>query len=279
MKHIILTAAALFSFLGTRSPAAVTTIPVARPAAAASLTQALQTAGSGPEAFQTLVRAGEAVRDDLGESRYATLLGASLENARWRAVVDEERARRWLVQELKRAAQDLAFEPFIEAELPVGFPAPTPVQEIQLKRFPGYRMAFTPTASANGGFWTLFNHIKRNDIAMTAPVEMTYERGVKQARMAFLYRSTELGETGTDGTVEVVDIEAAWAVSIGCRGANTREAMAEARRLLESWIGERDDLEIAGDLRLMGYNSPMVSTSRRYFEVQIPVRFAEGRVW
>jgi len=67
---------------------------------------------------------------------------------------------------------------FKEAELPEDWPILTPVGEIQLKRYPAYRQAIVTNervrASQNRMFNTLFDHIKRNEIAMTAPVEMIY---------------------------------------------------------------------------------------------------------
>ena len=64
-----------------------------------------------------------------------------------------------------------------EAELPDGFPDPGPAGKVIVKEYPAYRLARFAAlqgqpASQNGMFWPLFQHIKRNDIAMTAPVEM-----------------------------------------------------------------------------------------------------------
>ena len=67
------------------------------------------------------------------------------------------------------------FKPIVEAEMPSGFPQVTPVREIQIKRYPAYRKAVAD-ARADRAFWTLFSHIKQNDVAMTAPVEMAWSR-------------------------------------------------------------------------------------------------------
>ena len=66
-------------------------------------------------------------------------------------------------------------ESYIEAPLPVGYPAPTPPGAIDLKRYPSVRRAEVsgsgdPDRKRNGAFWPLFNHIKQRDIAMTSPV-------------------------------------------------------------------------------------------------------------
>ena len=51
-------------------------------------------------------------------------------------------------------------------------------------------------------FWTLFSHIKKKEIPMTAPVEMKMvNNGEKMEKvdMAFLYHSTDVGTIGSDG--------------------------------------------------------------------------------
>ena len=159
-----------------------------------------------------------------------------------------------------------------EAEMPQGFPEPTPVGAIEVKQYPAYRRA---TATGMGQFWTLFRHIKQNDIQMTAPVEMEYgapESGdARRAAMSFLYERPDQGAAGTQGRVEVVDVEATTVVSIGCRGQQTAAAVDEARGRLLKWLDENDTYAPTGPLRVMGYNSPFVPREKNFFEVQIPV--------
>ena len=86
------------------------------------------------------------------------------------------------------SAENAAFKPVVEAPMPEGFPAYTPVGEIEVKNYPAYRKAET---SGRTAFWTLFQHIQNAGVSMTAPVEMTYRNdgppvGREQA-MAFLY--------------------------------------------------------------------------------------------
>lgn len=172
----------------------------------------------------------------------------------------------------------LAFKHHIEAPLPEGFPEPTPVGEIQIKQYPAYRMARTQMAGPEAGaFWTLFTHIQKKDIAMTAPVEMTYGEAGKNKleaeTMAFLYRTTKQGKAGTEAKVEVVDVAASLAVSLGTRGDLTKAKLAEAKAHLDAWLTEHSErYEASGPLRVMGYNSPFVAANRRFTEVEIPVR-------
>jgi len=167
-----------------------------------------------------------------------------------------------------------------EAPLPEGWPELTPVGEIQVKEYPVYRAAVInedTDGSQRGMFMPLFNHIQREDIAMTAPVEMTYD-GSKQSSMAFLYRNTEMGSPGSDeadGRVEVKDIEPQTAVSIGVRGSYNDDNYKEALGKLSTWLDDnKDQWQTAGEPRFLGYNSPFVPWFLRYGEVQVPVEAA-----
>lgn len=163
------------------------------------------------------------------------------------------------------------FKPLVEADLPEGYPAPGPVGEVVIKKYPAYRAAWADGDRDRGTFMTLFDHIKRNDIAMTAPVEMTMDDDGRSMRaMAFLYGQRAWGPTGTDGRVMVRDMSAATFVSIGMRGrmsdADRAWALAQLRQRIEA-----DGLEVVGPVRVLGYNSPMVPNAMKYSEVQIPV--------
>ncbi len=157
--------------------------------------------------------------------------------------------------------------------MPVGFPDYTPVGQIEVKQYPAYRKA---TASGGAAFWTLFSHIKQNNVTMTAPVEMYYgdplSRNSKNRSMSFLYERPDQGSVGKQGSVEVIDVPAMKVVSIGCRGSQTSSAVAEAREKLLKFLAEnKDGYTAAGPMRVMGYNSPFVPRDRNFFEVQIPV--------
>jgi hypothetical protein len=163
----------------------------------------------------------------------------------------------------------------MEAPLPEGFPEPTPVGEIRVKEYPAYRLAKTPAVNDNVAFFTLFGHIQKNEIAMTAPVEMTLGEGGEKPRMesmAFLYRSVRQGAQGKQGVVDVVDVPAGKAVAIGLRGDMRGERTADARKRLEAWLKEHPEYEPAGPPRVMGYNGPSVPVRDRFFEVEVPVR-------
>lgn len=178
---------------------------------------------------------------------------------------------------------DLRFAPVREAELPKGFPDFLALDELEIRDYPAYRMVKAPMkrSGSMGSFWTLFNHIKKNEIAMTTPVQVDYEKGderMKEQSMAFLYGDPAIGSVGADGNAEVVDVAAATVITVGARGYERRETVDEMHERLLSWLAEHaDEYVAAGTMRLMNYNSPSVGGERRYFEIQIPVRRIEPK--
>ena len=116
------------------------------------------------------------------------------------------------------------------APLPAGWPDLTPVGEPTLRTYPVYRAASVDNDAVEGEglrplFMEFFGHISRNDIAMTTPVDMGYaptdDGALAMDRMAFLYRTTDLGPTGLDGAVVVEDVGARTFISVGVRGDYT----------------------------------------------------------
>lgn len=174
---------------------------------------------------------------------------------------------------------------FKEAKLPAGFPAPGPVGEIIVKKYPAYRMA--RVRSGEGGveggpnvmFRPLFNHIKRNEIPMTAPVEMGYadpgEPDESASSMAFLYGEPSWGAPGADANdprVVVEDVPAMIVVSIGVRGGYTDANFKKAISKLREWARQREEeVHVVGPPRYLAYNSPFVLGFLKYGEVQLPV--------
>lgn len=170
----------------------------------------------------------------------------------------------------------LTFKPKVEAPVPAGFPAPTPVGVVEIKKLPVYRMAKVYNSGGGNNFFTLFNHIKKNNIEMTAPVEMTMaEKNGKytESSMAFLYQETTLGKVGPQGNVAVLDTKECMVASIGMRGSPTAEAIESAKRwLIEKIKTAPEGYEISGELKVMGYNSPFMPEKLRYYEVQLPLK-------
>lgn len=177
----------------------------------------------------------------------------------------------------------------IESPLPAGYPEPTPPGAIDLKRYPTVRRAeFVSSASPgigmNGGFWPLFNHIKKNDIAMTSPVEMDYRdmfdpatgSRVPDSRpswtMSFLYRTSELAPTGRDGAVLVTDRPELEVLAVGMNGPYGTGVVEKGLGMLAEWLKAHPEYEACGDPRAFHYNGPYIPNRVKWSEVQLPVR-------
>jgi SOUL heme-binding protein len=217
-------------------------------------------------------------RDVMRAVPHNSVVAESFKNLAATASPDVQIASRQWREEFMAARDLLRFEPLLEAPLPEDFPQPTGAGEVRLRQYPTYRLAQTEMKAIEGqAFWTLFNHIKRAEIAMTAPVEITYtdngEKPNQKATMAFLYRSTQQGTLGPVGKVEVIEVPAQAAVSFGLRGRVTKERLMDAKRRLEIWLeANGSDYKRSGPLRVLEYNSPFVPDDKRFSEIQIPVR-------
>jgi hypothetical protein len=176
----------------------------------------------------------------------------------------------------------------ITTPLPEGYPPPTPPGAVELKKYPAVRRAevsgsVTPDLGMNVGFFPLFNHIQRRDIEMTSPVEMDYRDGASTEgqegptwTMSFLYRSADLGPTGKDGRVEVVDAAPVVVVAMGLQGWYTRQRIEEAAQKLREMLEEQGEWEVAGPVRALYYNGPEKPPADKWAEAQIPVRKKGG---
>ena len=173
----------------------------------------------------------------------------------------------------------------IESPLPEGYPEPTPFGAIDIKQYPSVRRAELTSkddsdTGMTAGFFPLFNHIKKRNIAMTAPVEMDYPGLYKDfmkdepaaegdTTMSFLYRSASLGPVGEDGKIVVRDTAPVTVLRIGARGAF--DATKEFETLRE-WLKGQDEWVVAGDPRMFVYNGPFIDPDWRWNEVQVPIR-------
>ena len=216
-----------------------------------------------------------ALEDDSKDVADAAREAAALFDDRWQAKAKlEAAAEAGDERAIEEIAADLAFDPVGEAELPEGFPTITPVGEIEVKRYPRYSMAVAHEDDVDEQrmFWALFAHIQQNDIPMTAPVEMTMgDDGRDMKAMAFLYPDPTTETTaGTDEGVERRVAEPQTVVSLGRQGRRRAADIEVAAAILRAYAREQG-YEVAGDLRVMGYNGPSVPPSRQFFEIQYPV--------
>ena len=172
-----------------------------------------------------------------------------------------------------------------DSPLAEGWPAATKPGMIEVKKFPAYRGAVASAKDASMGsdnilFFSLFNHITKSDVAMTAPVvnefdpAMLAEPGAKgDVEMEFVYRTPTTGTVGRGvGAVMVEDRPAGSFVCLGIQGEMDPEKLRLAVKTLTDWLEEHEAEWVAsGNPRRLGYHAPMVDQDKRWWEVQIPV--------
>lgn len=181
----------------------------------------------------------------------------------------------------------------ITTALPAGYPAPTPPGVIEIKRYPTVRRAqvtggSSPDIGMYLGFWPLFRHIERNEIAMTSPVELNYHGYTIQSQdegaaappdqwtMSFLYRTPDLHPVGSEGVVTIVDAASTTVISLGVMGPYRMESVRAAVSRLTTFLATQPDWEIDGEVRALYYNGPEMPENQKWAEVQIPVRPASA---
>lgn len=167
----------------------------------------------------------------------------------------------------------------IDTALPVGYPAPTPPGAIDIKTYPSVRRAEISGKGDEGGFMPLFRHIQRNDIAMTAPVEMDYQTSgtatLRTTSMSFLYYTSDMNEVGTDPKdprITIRDTSPVTVVSMGGRGSYDRSRVQKDVAKLRAWLAESPTWEEAGEPRAQMYNGPSMTPWNKWLEVQIPIK-------
>jgi hypothetical protein len=175
-----------------------------------------------------------------------------------------------------------------EAPLPEGFPLPSEVGQIVEKSYPACR---TYSAQGNNPFMRCFAYLSKKQHEMTAPVILDYKRkayapepqpaevdSMEVERMHLILKNPSLDETGNDGSVNVADMPRMRVLSIAFRGGMSTVALDNAERKLEAEIARRKTIVAAGPKRVLGYNSPMVSRGKAYWEVQVPIQERTGNI-
>lgn len=197
-----------------------------------------------------------------------------------RAGADGQKATTILEAALVDAAAAEDFDIVVSGRLAEGFPEPSPVGAIRVKRYPAARTAETACdGDRDKAFTVLFAHLQAHGMEMTCPALQTHSPGPdgrdlgSPTRIAFYYERPTMGSPGTEGQVVVADVPPAMVVSVGVRGGYTSDRFAPAVGAMREWLADHADQYVAtGAPRVLVYNSTVVPAFMRYAEVQIPVR-------
>ena len=175
------------------------------------------------------------------------------------------------------------------APLPQGFPLPTQEGKIEIKQYPAYRCATVSysgelSMAANSAFSPLYRHISSNNISMTAPVETRYptstldagemgapnERG--EAKVSFLYRSTDVYPEQIAQNIQVEEIAPMTVVSLGLKGSYDYESYQQSIERLQDWLSQHSEYTVVGSPRRFFYDAPYIPEPLKRSEIQVPIR-------
>lgn len=177
-----------------------------------------------------------------------------------------------------------------EAPLPKGWPQPGPFNQVSSKTYPAYRAAVTQSNSSSFAFWRLFNHIKRQNIPMTSPVEMNMgtkgdgkvdgeakegEQKLRMSSMSFLYQDQNVGKKGDDGAkVTVKDFPSVKTLSYTWQGTDSKANIEIARKAIMAELKKRQLKH--STIRKLGYNGPGVPRDKKTWELQAILEKGKG---
>lgn len=157
-----------------------------------------------------------------------------------------------------------------EAPLPEGWPQPGPYGQVSEKSYPASRIAVTRQKGDFMAFTTLFSHIRKNNIPMSAPVEIGMndsDLGFEQSSMAFFYQNKKVGATGPAGEkVEVRDVPAVKVLSYAWQGEDSKANIAEAKKVLDTALASKRITPKS--FRVLGYNGPGTPRAKQTCEIQ-----------
>lgn len=126
--------------------------------------------------------------------------------------------------------------------------------------------------NSNRLFGSLFRYIKKNEVAMTTPVEAVRS----PATMKFYVGTKDAGKALADtSSVKVVDSPARKVASIGARGSYSKGNFEKAERKLRAWLEKQDGYRPNGAAYGVYWNGPFVPPMLKRFEVHIPVAAIE----
>lgn len=149
----------------------------------------------------------------------------------------------------------------------------TPVGEVQMKQLPA-RVALAAEAKGNYFnrdnqlFMQLFDYIKKQDIAMTVPVEAEIDK----AGMRFFVGSDEAGNPPPNrDPVSVVSLPPRRVLSVGLRGSYNQKRFEKGKAQLEAWLAKNPSWQAADEAYAVYWHGPFMPAPFRRSEVHIPI--------
>lgn len=156
-----------------------------------------------------------------------------------------------------------------EAPLPKDWPAPGPFDQATLKSYPVSLAAISQEPSPNRAFRALFQHIKTNQIPMSAPVMMQTDIQTNTyTQMAFLYPTPSVTAAESKGSsIRIEALAPQKVLSYAWLGRRSNHNIQTARLAIEK-EAERLQLPKPIHYRVLGYNSPFIPWWHQTHELQ-----------
>ena len=148
-----------------------------------------------------------------------------------------------------------------------------PVGKIEIKTIPESRVLMSEMDgnyynTKNILFRALFNYIQDNQVSMTVPVEAE----IDSSKMKFyLGTKDKVKDLPDRKNVRVVNIPGRTVVSIGIRGAYTKDNFGKALEKLEAWLKENKQYVQKGDAYGVFWDAPFMPWFLKRSEVHIPI--------
>lgn len=154
----------------------------------------------------------------------------------------------------------------------------TPAGKIEIKTIPESNVLISEVEgnyynTRNLLFRRLFNYIQDNKVAMTVPVEATIDRSTMKFYLGSKDRKKNLPDVMN---VHVKTVPGRTVLSIGIRGAYSKDNFDKARARLESWLNENKEYVRGGEAYGVFWDAPFMPWFLKRSEVHIPVTKRNG---
>jgi DNA gyrase inhibitor GyrI len=149
----------------------------------------------------------------------------------------------------------------------------TPSKSFEIKTIPESKVLVTEAEGyyfdqSNRLFRKLFNYIKKNDVAMTVPVEAR----IDDANMVFYVGpGDDQKNLESAGDVKVALVPERTVASLGMKGSYSAKNFKKAKARLEEWLEGQNKYIVKGEAYAVFWDGPYVPGFMKRFEVHVPV--------
>lgn len=117
-------------------------------------------------------------------------------------------------------------------------------------------------------FKRLFNFLKVNDIAMTIPVEKTFD----ESEMLFYLGNDAANELQNVETVTLLNLPPRSVLSVGGKGSYKKENLQTTLNKAKQWLAQQSKWQADAEPYVVYWNSPFTLWFMKRFEVHVPVK-------